>query len=596
MKNRANQLFSISFVGLTLIAGSIANTAFARGPDLPITFNSGAITIDTLVKGYGSESSADQGHSISLDFDINTLGFAGEMTVNGIWDSTASDFKYRYGDRLTNENLRNGGDNLEIYDFSATHIGESVDTNLFYHVPRYHWGYEGDYFGLMRETTNMPDQDTWNEKAPAGIELIGKGELDGLKLVAGEEIYWGADPMVMLKQQFGESNQYTFIASSEVLGATKQRQFSLQGDFDLSETATIKLGVLNAGDEHIGDVYYYELDDYVKTSNIDFKDTIALKARVTDNFSPSVQVYSEYNYAGLVADAGEHQEVWKTNIPYSSLGNKQTIEIGAQVTSGDWRIAPRLFKRINLADSMSDAAMALGNGQSIYRRTADSNHTGFVSPFSVRDNREAVSGELFFTYDPTPATFFYEWDNDVKEDAKLAFNIGVTQTDYSTKSDSAVWWDPQGWYWIDEGRPAADGLVTTIASKIVYNPSSSLRIVTNLEAGQQVPGAYTSADAGLKKSNFHSISTKVVHNSQHIYSFTYAKNKMGGYDEDKNFGIRYPEHIELSYERLLTGLSAESKVGIQAYKRTIGEFSGADYSSGANSSMYEVRAYFTYAF
>jgi len=210
MKNRANQLFSISFVGLTLIAGSIANTAFARGPDLPITFNSGVITIDTLVKGYGSESSADQGRSISLNFDINTLGFAGEMTVNGIWDSTASDFKYRYGDRLTNESLRNGGDNLEIYDFSATHIGESVDTNLFYHVPRYHWGYEGDYFGLMRETTNMPDQDTWNEKAPAGIEVIGKGELDGLKLVAGEEIYWGADPMVMLKQQWRIKSIYVY--------------------------------------------------------------------------------------------------------------------------------------------------------------------------------------------------------------------------------------------------------------------------------------------------------------------------------------------------------------------------------------------------
>ncbi|MDP6969521.1 MAG: hypothetical protein QGG88_10500 [Gammaproteobacteria bacterium] len=596
MKNRANKLFRISFVGLTLTIGGLANTAFARGPDLPISFNSGAITIDTLVKGYDSESSADQGHSISLDFDINALGFAGEMTINGMWDSTTSDFKYRYGDRLTNKSLRNGGDNLEIYNFSATYLGESVDTNLFYHVPRYHWGYEGDYFGLMRETTNMPDQDIWNEKAPAGIELIGKGELDGFKLVAGDEIYWGADPMVMLKQQFGESDQYTFIASSEVSGVTKQRQFSLQGDFDLSDTATIKLGVLNAGEEHIGDVYYYELDSYVKTGNIDFRDTIALKARVTDNFSPSVQVYSEYNYAGLVADAGEHQEVWKTNIPYSSLGNKQTVEIGAQVTSGNWRITPRLFKRINLAQAMSDAAMQLGNNQSVYWRTTDSNHTGFVSPFAVRDNREAVSGELFFTYDPTPATFFYEWDNDVKEDAELAFNVGITRTDYSSKSDSAVWWDPQGWHWIDEGRPVADDVVTTISSKIVYNPSPSLRVVANLEAGQQVPVAYTAADAKLKKSNFNSISAKLVHNSQNIYKFTYAKNKMGEYDEDKNFGIRYPEHLEFSYERLLTSLGEGSKVGIQAYKRKMDDNSGADYASGANSSMYEVRAYFTYAF
>jgi hypothetical protein len=32
----------------------------------------------------------------------------------------------------------------------------------------------------------------------------------------------------------------------------------------------------------------------------------------------------------------------------------------------------------------------------------------------VRGNRETVAGELLLTYDPTPGTWMYDWDNDMK--------------------------------------------------------------------------------------------------------------------------------------------------------------------------------------
>jgi hypothetical protein len=38
-------------------------------------------------------------------------------------------------------------------------------------------------------------------------------------------------------------------------------------------------------------------------------------------------------------------------------------------------------------------------------------------PFAVRGNRETVAGELLLTYDPTPGTWMYDWDNDMTEDA-----------------------------------------------------------------------------------------------------------------------------------------------------------------------------------
>jgi hypothetical protein len=43
-------------------------------------------------------------------------------------------------------------------------------------------------------------------------------------------------------------------------------------------------------------------------------------------------------------------------------------------------------------------------------------------PFAV-GNRETVA-ELLLSYDPTPATWMYEWDNDFAEDAKFAMNLG----------------------------------------------------------------------------------------------------------------------------------------------------------------------------
>ena len=46
-------------------------------------------------------------------------------------------------------------------------------------------------------------------------------------------------------------------------------------------------------------------------------------------------------------------------------------------------------------------------------------------PFAVRGNRETIGGELLIAYDPTPATWMWAWDNDVREDARLAASLGL---------------------------------------------------------------------------------------------------------------------------------------------------------------------------
>jgi hypothetical protein len=57
----------------------------------------------------------------------------------------------------------------------------------------------------------------------------------------------------------------------------------------------------------------------------------------------------------------------------------------------------------------------------------------------VRDgNRETVAGELLITFDPTPGTWMYEWDNDRAEDAKFAMSAGFVYRHLPTAQDAAI--------------------------------------------------------------------------------------------------------------------------------------------------------------
>lgn len=63
-------------------------------------------------------------------------------------------------------------------------------------------------------------------------------------------------------------------------------------------------------------------------------------------------------------------------------------------------------------------------------------------PFSVRSNRETIAGELLLTFDPTPGTWMYEWDNDRAEDAKFAISADFVYRHYQLhKMQLLVYWE-----------------------------------------------------------------------------------------------------------------------------------------------------------
>ena len=87
-------------------------------------------------------------------------------------------------------------------------------------MPRYHWGVEGDAFGLIRETTTWPTKISGMRKLQQALSLLEKALWMVLKS-SEVKIYWGAEPMVIAKYQFGDKKQYSFIASSETTDGPK---------------------------------------------------------------------------------------------------------------------------------------------------------------------------------------------------------------------------------------------------------------------------------------------------------------------------------------------------------------------------------------
>ncbi|MGB5439494.1 MAG: hypothetical protein WBN90_07590, partial [Gammaproteobacteria bacterium] len=351
--------------------------------------------------------------------------------------------------------VQEGRERVEIYDFNASYENEMYDLTTFYHVPRYHWKNKGDFFGLLRETTDMEGQDIWNAKAPFGAEFEGKKSLEGLTVLFGPEVYWGANPKVMLKytNRFAGLD-YTFLHSEDVsrtgqsasatAATTRQsRATTLYLKKELDK-ATFEVGGIWSASEKHGEEYTRYNNGKVIEEEIDWEDTLGIKGRVTFDLFNLANVELAATYAGLVADGGAPLEEFGITGPgfaaHSGMGNKYEYEAAFRFNFGDHMIYPRFLYRKNLVDANPSIAPVPAAGfAGVGPRNTDDD------PFAVLGNREARSAELVYTYDPTGGTYFYDWNNDDKEDAGLAFNLVASYTDYPTATDSyQFFFEPTG--------------------------------------------------------------------------------------------------------------------------------------------------------
>ncbi len=598
-----------------------------------VHFSGGSIETKFILQGFQNDIKEDgeegldfqSGQMLFLDFEFQpTEKINGQASLNVLGSVPDELIEISYGSRgdpvtvLQVETVTVDGvpqnvvvpvvvddrNRIEIYDFDATYEGSSFDLGTFYHTPRYHWGYEGDFFGLVRETTDMAGEDIWNAKAPVGAEFIGKKSLEGLKIIAGPEIYWGANPKIVGKYQFDYRDvNLTFIHSEDVArsgqsatatsATTRQsRATTLTGKTKLTDSTTLEVGLIGAASEKIDEDYTRLDGNDVVLDQIDFQDTLGIKARLSfDLFG--AQAYVAGNYAGLVADAGDAVAEFGTMLPYSQYGNKKELDAGVMMTYGDWLVFPRVLWRENLVDANPLIPPEINNGvlfPGIAPRNTDDD------PFAVLDNRAARAAEIMFTYDPTGGTFFYAWDNDRREDAKFAFNLVANYTEFSTDTDANLFFfEPTGEN-ASFGLGLPDENVWQVKSRLVNIPNGRVRFVTNLLAAfQQSSGT---PEGGTRR--YYEAEEKIIFDRKHILSAYIKKDAWGKYDFYRQFNITYPWQYKLDYSYLLDARADElssSKIGIRALYRTLDSNSPDDeYQNGLNDYMFETIAYFTWSF
>lgn len=501
----------------------------------------------------------------------------------------------------------NDRERIEIYDFEASYDGDAFDVNAFYHTPRYHWKYEGDFFGLVRETTDLTSpftgQDIWNAKAPNGVEFIGDEKLNGMKLLVGDEVYWGANPKAILKYSFNLAGvDYTFMHAEDLARrgesgtATEPteiqtRQTTLYADIDIGETTRLELGGIMASTEKIGDEYTEAKGSRVKVDDIEFEDTLGFKGKLSFDLLDT-RSYLSVQYAGLVADGGDPLKEFGTKLPISGLGNKRVFEAGSQMNFGDFMLFPRFLWRDNLVDAgpsidseISDGDVFLG----IQPRNRDDD------AFAVLDNREATSYELFLTYDPTGATPFYKWDNDVREDASFAFNIGAVYTEQSSDTDSyQFFFEPTG-----ENAAFGVGLPDTdvweVSSRMVFVPGFDTRLILNLLYGNN----QSTGDPEGGKREYYEMDFTFMR-GRHVLSGYLWKDAWGPYDFQRQFNLTFPYQVQLDYSILLDELFDQdwsTQIGLKTLFRTFDEDSPEqEYQDGENDWRFLTSLYINFVF
>ncbi len=385
--------------------------------------------------------------------------------------------------------ILNSVNRLAVYraDYSWNH--KLFDLEGFYRTGHYHWGYEGDFFGLYPEANYGPNIDIYNGLAPQGVEIAGKKYLKGLKVAYGRELWWGANPAVLVKYQrqvgklnltgiFHEDLDDPGVAISSIaVPQPRTRRLTLQAETKLFDKLIIEVGGIWGGQPLVGrdfQVVRGEEGNYqVYVDKVQSTDTWGGKIKLSYT-AGRINWYAQAAAQGLVANGGGDYTRTFTGwtLKDSGSGNKNIILTGFTYLLGKWQVAPNFLWQKPLVDPIPGDV----GGPARPRNILD-------DPFVVRSNRETVGGEVLFTFDPTPGTWMYDWDNDRSEDAPLAANIGFVYRHLPTTQDAAVIFPGTGRVpAAASGAPPALDL-WEINSRIVSKINPQLGIIANLYGG-----------------------------------------------------------------------------------------------------------------
>lgn len=384
---------------------------------------------------------------------------------------------------------------LNIYQAEAEWNAKDFDLRAFYRTGHYHWQYEGDFFGFYPEANYGPNLDIYGGEI-FGAEIDGKGDLEGLKAAFGPQLWWGANPTMLFKYQkklghydvaaiyhrdietelqFDDTGRRILDQNqvrSGIIPAWPTERASIAINREFGKFG-VTLGGIWAGSPLNGSSFQDVKDGQVFVDKVEANDNFGGKVKITYE-GGKFNWYGQGAIMGLVAnggfDATQTFTGWK--LKDSGSGNQTNFLTGFTYSVDNFQIAPNFMWQKPLVDPMPDGGPAPGR----LRNVID-------DPFAVRDwNRETTAGEILFTYDPTPGTWMYQWDNDRSEDAKFAMNLGFVYRHLPTTMDAHIGFlATREFFAFPNSVPAQD--LWEVHSRMVSKLSPDLGIIGNFYYG-----------------------------------------------------------------------------------------------------------------
>jgi len=473
---------------------------------------------------------------------------------------------------------------VKVYSAEFEWNAKEFDLRGFYRTGHYHWGYEGDFFGLYRQANYGPNLDIYNGEI-LGFEIDAKKGLKGLKAAFGPQLWWGANPAVLLKYSKKIGHYEVSAMYHEDIDDIKEAVSSIAVPLPKTRRVTlhvkrkfgnlgIEIGGIWGGEPLNGRKFQFaEINDEwlvsadksgpkytIYNDEINTEDNWGAKAKVT--FSKGTfNWYAQGAAMGLVANGGADQTQTFTGwrLKDSGSGNQTNFLTGFTYSVGNFQIAPNFLWQKPIVDAMPNDVQAPGR----LRNVQD-------DPFAVRANRETTAGELLFTYDPTPGTWMYEWDNDMVEDAKFAISAGFVYRHHPTAQDAAIGFlADRTAFAFPNAAPAQD--LWESNTRIVSKISPDLGLIANLYFGNAQSNG--SDERMIKRFGG---DVRLIYNKIKLTSQVKI-NDWGPFDYHRDFNLTYPVQLMLDLSTSVGKpnwfILPNTKIGIRGTWRSLNEYS-----------------------
>mgnify|MGYP002152222551 CR=1 FL=1 len=465
--------------------------------------------------------------------------------------------------------------NLRLYNAEVDWTGKDFDVRGFYRTGHYHWQYEGDFFGLYPEANYGPNLDIYNGEI-LGMEIDGKNEFSGLNVAFGPQLWWGANPAVLVK--YGREIKHFKVTgvfhediddapefvTSIAVPLPKTRRATIHVERELGPL-DIELGGIWGGSPLNGRSFqivqgepgrYEVFEDQINPS-----DNWGGKAKI--KFSKGAfNWYAQGSVMGLVANGGFDATRTFTGwrLKDSGSGNMNNFLTGFTYLIGNFQIAPNFMWQKPLVDPIPGDVSGPGRLRNI-----------LDDPFAVRDgNRETIAGELLITFDPTPGTWMYEWDNDRAEDAKFAMSAGFVYRHLPTSMDAAIGFLGNRTSFAFPGAaPAQDLWESNIRMVSKVNPD--LGLIANILFG--TAQANGDSDRLLER---YAMDLRAIYKKYKFVS-QFKINDWGPFDYHRDFNLTYPLQLMVDVSTTLGKpdwyILPGTQLGVRWTWRSLNEFS-----------------------